>query len=362
MSEGSDIGFLYSILDHIGSIFQIVKDKLAEFLPDGSDQMSENYPRYQLSVNELSINIENQSRRFTQMLEEYHSKFYSQEILGHFNTKTGVILFLIRLLKKLGESEYLSLFYVEVLIFDSFSIQTGFSKILNLTEDYEGSFYILGMMKELFNPKMGFKYKWEYWLAQTHSFKSIPYSWREDFKSLLMKPCFRNGYISEFGISESHFDVGINTAMFRVKITRMQEGLYGFTTPNLYIFIGVFLERNVLYKYAIFLTLVHELFHYFRRFRCSTIEEVRNITTPENSNYNSKEGGTIGENIIFGGRVKFLSEIGAKYLEEHKTQEFDMGFFQTLIDLNDKEIYERTGVVLKRSSSWRRNCLVGFRD
>ena len=172
---------------------------------------------------------------------------------------------------------------------------------------------------------------------------------------------FSSSFIRICKITKVVYDAAIDTALLKTRIADIPDDSYGFTTNNLWIFLSDLADYadEILIEAGTFINFVRKMFNYFRRCRCNAIGESLQIHTPQNSVFNTDEGGLIDEYELFGGIICFLRDIGAQYLLTN-LKTFSIESFIPHVELKHRGHYNGNGLILSRSKHIETNCVLRF--
>ena len=206
--------------------------------------------------------------------------YSNQSLLGRFNPFPGLCMFLINFLEKLILIENIPSFHAQTIISNKNDFSILCQKIFfNCDDEALHSLYIFIFQNQLINLPCLCS-NWRYWVMTSDSMSTLPRRWQEEFISLLMLPQFRKVYKEIYKLEKPLYETIVTAAMFRTRIIHVPEGMNGFTTTNLFIFIKHFAEINmILNKAGAFFTIVHELSNYLQRCKCSTLGESLQMPT-----------------------------------------------------------------------------------
>ena len=291
-------------------------------------------------INESSTDIRNKH-------QSYHDDFFDQIILEKFKFIPGLLYFLSKCIFLLHDPINLTTFLNE--------IGENHITFLSLVNKLQG---IDDEPKQVYTLFAYFDHLLLFtgWYAQWISFQQIerirveriPSVQRNFFRRVLLQPEFINSYRELIeDLDESTYQTAIDTALLRTCIVDPIIGqMNGFTTANLFIFIqeSYGITEN-LCSCGNFIKLVHELGHYLRRCKSRFIGDCKQISTPQNSEFSSSEGGTIAIKKIFGGEVKFIPRGAADFF---MSEVFNLEQFKDMILVGEKDIPSgEVGLIIK---------------
>ena len=233
MSENECHQLCLTMTQYLDEILENIENNLEEFKDPPSYGNSDKRMRYLNALSAQADMINNSSSKYFQRRSEIYRLFSTQFVNSDFHHFSGLAHFLILFIEKLQDAHYLNKFFVKVVLTSNSGI---FGRLLEIservTENYEKSFYIFGILDELLTPKVD-NLKWYYWIIQDRQFEYLPENWANDFRKLLQNGHFILGFTGMFKISSELYLDTINTALMKIRLIFTPFDTYGFTTSNL---------------------------------------------------------------------------------------------------------------------------------
>lgn len=262
------------------------------------------------------------------------------------------------LFDELEKFEKLKIFCQEVDFFPRKSL-LDILKIIKLGDDIMQSYNIGGLLMISKFSKSNIRATWNFWFNDSrikiYSLESM--GWKNFIFEKIVNCKFIMEYLQFLCPNSIDLVNNIGESLNKTYISTTPPETHGFTTYDLYIYLEIKQENDILDKAATLIIWLHELSHYLRRCNTETLGDSKRVKSAE---LNASEGiDTCGEGgydlekYIFGVPVPWINEPAANFLinENYPTQLDD--FKKAFNSKNESREYKTRGLLRGSHKNYR---------
>ena len=324
----------------IDSKFEAFIDDFIFFLNVIEDPLFNKNNSYQKQVNNLLLRL---NQNFKNQLDELEDSYIKKDIGSKIDICEGLAYFFKDFLKNLNNPDYLSEFLEKL---QSRKEVCDYSFIFNCILTLDDDIVKDSIISSLTHLKIN-KNQWFFYFPSSFIFpKYLCYQkfnhidrLTKEFMKIISYPSI-NSVLNELNSSEINIvELFENFILDSIYLVSLPEGLCGFVTLNLRIFIKNYALNGLKFEFprvraAIYVTLIHELAHYLRRQGLIKRKEFLEISTPPSEIENTEaeklfdcskgssrkfknikgEAGYAIEMKLFGERVRNLNDEAGQLL------------------------------------------------